>query len=185
MRTLVTTHHLELTEPGQLKPAKPSSAAYQLVQAEVPSPELNRFLYASVGADWCWYERLSWPYQRWLDYLNRPEVVTWVAYVQGTPAGYFELESQDGGSEEIAYFGLLPGFIGKGLGGALLTDAINTAWARGARRVWLHTCSLDHPSALDNYQARGFRVFDTVQDYEELPDESLEPWPGAGAVPSA
>ena len=180
MRTLVTTHHLELTDPAALQPARPAVVAYDLVQAEVPTPELNRFLYASVGADWGWYERLSWSYQRWMEYLDRDEVVTWIAYVQGTPAGYFELESQPESTVEVAYFGLMPRFIGTGLGGALLTDAVNAAWARGAKRVWLHTCSLDHPSALGNYQARGFRVFETVEDYEDLPDGPGEPWPGAG-----
>ena len=178
MRTLVTTHHLELTDRSQLKSAGPASVTYDLVQAEISSPELNRFLYASVGAHWRWYERLSWSYEQWMTYLDRAEVATWVAYVSGTPAGYFQLEDQ-AESVEISYFGLLPGFIGKGLGGALLTDAAAAAWARGAKRVWLHTCSLDHPSALGNYQARGFRRFDTVEDYKDLPDSPLEPWPGA------
>lgn len=181
MRKLVKTYHLELTVPAQLKPAKPPEVAYDLRQAEVPSPELSRFLYATVGAQWFWYQRLGWSYAQWMSYLDRPEVGTWVAYVQGTPAGYFELEDQPAGVVEIAYFGLLPRFIGKGLGGALLTDAVTTARARGAARVWLHTCSLDHPSALGNYQARGFRLFDTEEDYEDLPDELLEPWPGAGS----
>jgi len=104
--------------------------------------------------------------------------------VKGTPAGYFELEDQRDDVVEIVHFGLMPQFIGKGIGGALLTDAVNTAWARGAKKVWLHTCSVDHPSALGNYQARGFRLFKTVEDYEDLPDAPLEPWPGALA-PSA
>jgi ribosomal protein S18 acetylase RimI-like enzyme len=180
VRTLVTVHHLELTDPSQLSPGSSETVAYDLVQSEIPSPELNRFLYASVGADWCWYERLGWSYERWMTYLDRPAVATWVAYVQGSPAGYFQLEDQDAGSVEIAHFGLMPQFIGIGLGGALLSDAVRTAWARGAQRVWLHTCSLDHPSALGNYQARGFRLFDTQEAYEELPDAALEPWPGYG-----
>ncbi len=179
MQQLVVTHSLELTDPAALVPGRPPNVTYTLQRAEIPSPELSRFLYASVGADWCWYQRLPWSYAQWRAHLERDAVRTWIAYVSGTPAGYFELERQDAGSVEIAYFGLLPQFIGGGLGGALLTDAVRAGFALGGERVWLHTCSLDHPAALGNYQARGFRIFATVEEYEELPDEPLEPWPGA------
>jgi GNAT superfamily N-acetyltransferase len=94
--------------------------------------DLNRFLYATVGARWWRYSRLPWDYARWLTYLHRPELETWIGYVSGTPAGYFELERQNGNNVEIAYFGLMPGFIGKGLGGALLSAAISKAWDMGA-----------------------------------------------------
>ncbi|MEJ2089336.1 MAG: GNAT family N-acetyltransferase [Gammaproteobacteria bacterium] len=152
MRERVTTYHLELTDPAAFVPAGPSRTAYDLVRARIALPELNRFLYASVGAGWRWWERLAWTYEQWSDYLNRDEVGTWIAYVEGTPAGYFELERQPPDSVEIAYFGLLPAFIGRGMGGALLTDAVSTAFEFGAggrdgTRVWLHTCTLDHPAA--------------------------------------
>ena len=88
-----------------------------LLRAEIPCPEFNRFLYAAVGARWWWYTRLPWDHARWLAYLDRPELETWVAYISGSPAGYFELEAQGDGNVEIAYFGLLPGFVGKGVGG--------------------------------------------------------------------
>jgi GNAT superfamily N-acetyltransferase len=100
-------------------------------------------------------------------------------YGSGTPAGYFELERQAKGTVEIAYFGLLPGFIGKGLGAYLLTFATRSAWDMGAARVWVHTCDLDHPRALANYQARGFRIFHVESKVEQLPDSPLEVWPGA------
>jgi GNAT superfamily N-acetyltransferase len=80
-----------------------------------------------------------------------------VAYFSGTPAVYFELEKNND-NVEIAYFGLLPQFIGRGIGGYLLTRAVEQAWQMSAERVWIHTCSLDHPGALSNYQARGFRL---------------------------
>ena len=80
---------------------------------------------------------------------------------------------------ELAYFGLMPRFVGLGLGGVLLSAAVARAWDMGAARVWVHTCDLDHPRALPNYQARGFRVFKVEQQVEELPDVRLEPWPGA------
>jgi GNAT superfamily N-acetyltransferase len=175
----VITHHLEMTDPSQLVPAGTPRRPFTLVRAEIPSPELSRFLYAAVGGDWFWLHRLEWSYERWLAYLSRPELETWVASVAGTPAGYFELEAQARGAVEMVYFGLLPQFIGEGLGGALLTDAVRRAWTIGARRVWLHTCNLDHPTALAHYQARGFRVFKVVESEEDLPERSPGPWPGA------
>jgi GNAT superfamily N-acetyltransferase len=85
-----------------------------------------------------------------------------VAYKDGAPAGYFELQQQGDATVEIMYFGLSERFIGKGFGGYLLTQAIEQAWSLpNTRRVWVHTCSLDHPSALQNYQARGFSLFRT------------------------
>jgi GNAT superfamily N-acetyltransferase len=179
MKRLVTTTYLEMTGPDEFIPASPHAQTFELIRAEIPCPELNRFLYASVGARWWWYGRLAWDYARWLEYLDRPELETWVAYVVGTPAGYFELEKQDGAAVELAYFGLMPQFIGKGIGSALLSAAIARAWEASARRVWVHTCDLDHPRALANYQARGFRVFRIEKRMEELPDEALQPWPSA------
>jgi GNAT superfamily N-acetyltransferase len=181
MKRTVRTTYLEMTAASDLRPSRAAAVQYQLVRAEIPCPELNRFLYTAVGARWWWYGRLSWDHARWLGYLNGP-VETWVAYVSGTPAGYFELERQDGDSIELAFFGLMPDFVGKGLGGALLSAAISRGFAMGARRVWVHTCDLDHPQALRNYEARGFRVFKVESRVEDLPDQPLQVWPGA-AVP--
>ena len=155
----VTKWYLEMRHPDELRgrPAPPGDIA--VVRTAIPSPEFSRFLYTAVGGDWYWTERLPWDYERWLRHLSRPELETWVLYRSGTPAGYIELEAQQAGHVEIVYFGLLPGFIGQGLGGHLLTIGVQRAWAMGARRVWLHTCSLDSPHALANYQARGFRVY--------------------------
>lgn len=179
MQRSVTTTYLEMTDRTWFRAAKPPAVDFQLVQVQHPCPELNRFLYAAVGADWCWYSRLPWDYTQWLAYLDRPELETWVAYVAGTPAGYFELERQAGDNVEIMYFGLLPSFISKGIGGALLSQAIARAWDMGAVRVWVHTCTLDHPQARKNYQARGFAVFKIEETLEILPNHGLEPWAGA------
>ena len=113
MKQLETTTHLEMTSRSQLRPGGEAKVAFALVRAEIPCPELNRFLYAAVGADWSWYSRLPWDYARWLAYLDRPDLETWVAYVSGSPAGYFELERQSDGNVELAYFGLLPRFVGR------------------------------------------------------------------------
>src|SRR5437870_5620297 len=138
---------------AERRPARHGATPFRLVRVEIPCPELNRFLYAAVGAGWSWYSRLPGDYGRWLAYLDRPEFETWVAYVSGTPAGYFKLERQPDDNVELAYFGVMPNFIGKGFGGELLAAAIARGWDMGARRVWVHTCTLDHPRALPNYQA--------------------------------
>lgn len=179
MGSKIITYHLEMTDPGQLRPARLPEGDSEIKQAKVPCPELNRFLYSAVGGDWFWIDRLKWGYERWLKYLDRPELETWIAYVSGTPAGYVELEAQLGGDVEIAYFGILPQFIGRGLGGHLLTAAVERAWQMKPFRVWLHTCTHDHPIALANYQARGFRIFKEVVSYEDLPEQAPGPWPGA------
>lgn len=158
----VTTWHLEMTAPGQLRPAR-GGEGLEVRRVELPCPELNRFLYETVGAGWRWVDRLPWNDDRWEAWVDRAELQTWVGYLSGTPVGYFELETRSGGNVELAYFGLLPRFIGRGLGGRLLALAVEKAWETGASRVWVHTCSLDHPAALANYLARGFRVFKEVQ----------------------
>ena len=180
MRRQVTTTYLEMTDREALQPARASRVPFDLVRVEIPCPELNRFLYTAAGADWAWYSRLSWDYARWLAYLDRDELETWVAYVSGTPAGYFELERQGPDNVEIIHFGLLPHFIGQGIGGALLYETIRRAWDMGPKRVWVHTCDMDHPHALRNYQARGLHIYKTEDNVEDVPDEPLEPWPGAG-----
>lgn len=176
----VTTWSLEMTDRAQLCPAPPPEGeAPALVQARRPSPELGRFLYAAVGGNWYWTDRLSWTYRQWAERLAETE--TWVAYLEGTPAGYFELDALVPEEVEIAYFGLLPAFIGRGLGGWLLTSAIERAWELGPRRVWVHTCTLDGAAALRNYRARGMRICREETRPQELLPEPPGPWPGAGA----
>jgi ribosomal protein S18 acetylase RimI-like enzyme len=176
MRAHIVTHHLEMTSPDELRPARASRDAYRWERVLVPSPELNHFLYRAVGGDWYWLWRIPWPRERWQAHVDRPELSTWVATVSGAPAGYAEVEAQAEGAFEILYFGLLPAFVGRGLGGAMLTEAVRSAWALGARRVWLHTCNLDHPHALAHYQARGFRVFKVEEHDEDVPDRSPGYW---------
>ena len=179
MQIEVTTYYLEMKNPAELWPSQRVSSKPEIVQAVVPAPELNCFLYTAVGAAWYWVDRLGWSYQDWLDWLQRPQLQTWVAYLGGNPAGYFELEAQPSGDVEIAYFGLLPQFIGQGLGGYLLTRAIELAWERNAARVRVNTCSLDHPKALANYRARGLQIYQVKTAPRDLPQIPPGPWPGA------
>jgi GNAT superfamily N-acetyltransferase len=179
MLTSVTITHLEITDGGQLRPARAASPDWAVVRVPSPIPELNRFFYTAVGGDWYWIDRLGWTYWDWLKYLDRPELQTCLITVAGVPAGYFELELQSDKNVEIVYFGLLASFAGRGLGGWALTRAVEEGWRLGARRVWVHTCDLDHPAALANYRARGFREFMRETKLEELPLRPIGPWPGA------
>jgi GNAT superfamily N-acetyltransferase len=126
-------------------------------------PAFYRFLYATVGAPYHWVERLPWTDAQIRAHLAQPGISLWVYYADGAPGGYFELKRDGDGSVEIAYFGLLGEFVGRGLGRRLLATAVARAWDLGARRIWLHTCTFDHPAALPNYLRRGFRTFMTEE----------------------
>jgi GNAT superfamily N-acetyltransferase len=178
----VTRWYLEMRSPAQLKPSPVPDTAPAIVRAEHPSPALNRFLYTSVGGDWHWTDRLPWTWDQWMGWLDRPQLQTWVMSVAGTPAGYFELERQPDDQVEIAYFGVAPPFIGRRLGGHLLTVALQQAWAMGAKRVWVHTCTLDHAAALANYKSRGMTVYREETETKAL-GETPGPWPGARGRP--
>ncbi|MFC5029583.1 GNAT family N-acetyltransferase [Streptomyces sp. DSM 41987] len=187
MSISVTTWSLEQTAPADLRPSAVPAAGsgVRIVAAEVPSPDFSRFLYASVGADCLWTDRLGWTYGRWQAHLDRPGSETWVAYDRGTPAGFVELDPQDDGVVEIMYFGLLPAFRGRGIGGHLLSYGTARAWDLAGRwpgraatkRVWVHTCSLDGPHAMANYERRGFRLFDTRTADETDQPVPTGPWP--------
>jgi GNAT superfamily N-acetyltransferase len=167
----VTTYYLEMLSRSELIPSRSVRADVDFVRIAKPSPEINRFFYETCGRNWCWVDRLPWSLERWMQWLDRPGVETWILHVGGERAGYCELESQTGGSVEISYFGLLPEFIGFGFGGYALTRTIECAWAmEGAMRVWVTTASHDHPHALRNYQARGFRLYDTTSRMKDFPE---------------
>ena len=155
----VTRTYLELVDPSQLRPMRLADADARFVKRAPCSVERYRALYGDVGGPWHWRDRLAWSDGELSAYLSQPEIVVWELEVAGESAGYFELRRQDDGAVEIVYFGLVPKFIGRGLGGAMLTRAVTEAWELGASRVWLHTCTLDSPRALPNYRARGFREY--------------------------
>ena len=176
-RDTVTTWYLEMRSPAALRRAAVPEPAPLIMRAERPSPALSRFLYTAVGGHWHWRDRLGWSYARWMRWLDRAEVQTWILYVAGTPAGYIELEKQ-GDDVEISYFGLTPEFTGRGLGGHLLTVGIERAWQMGPARVWVHTCTLDGPHALANYEARGLQRYREEHKDIERPPAADGPWPG-------
>lgn len=165
----VTRTYLEMTEPARLVPAPPPETPARVERVTGCPVSFFRYLYSAVGQAHRWVDREAWNDETIRARLADPGVSLWVMWSEGAPAGYFELERHSDGSTEIAYFGLLPEFKGRGLGKHLLTVAVEEAWRRGANRVWLHTCTLDDPAALPNYLRRGFRPFKTeVYDAEKI-----------------
>ena len=128
-----------------------------------------RYLYVEVGRACHWIDRLPWSDDEQRQRLAQPGVSLHLLSVAGAPAGYYELEKHGDGSVEVAYFGLLPEYLGRGLGGYLLSEAVISAWALEPTRVWLHTCTLDTKAALPNYLARGFRPFKEERYVAQLP----------------
>ena len=182
-RVDVRTFDLEMRSPSELRPARSAAPPLAVRRLNPPGSQQARFvrsLYGAVGARWHWTDRAAWTDRQWHERLSRNEVEVWVAYVGGEAAGYYELERQpcraNGGTPdlgarmqvEICHLGLLPSYIGRGLGGGLLTDALRRAWDSGACRVWLRTSSLDSPVALKNYEARGLRVYREFTIQKEL-----------------
>ena len=179
MPTSVTITYLQMRTRDELRrAAAPAIKDVSLRRAEVPCPALSRFLYTAVGGDWYWRDRLAWSQAQWREYLEKPGVQTWLLSVHGTPAGYVELDRQQQ-DVEIAYFGLLPEFIGQKLGGWLLGEGIARAWDTHPRRVWVHTCTLDGPAALPNYLARGMTIYREETRVVDDLGEPDGPWPGA------
>ena len=148
---------LEMTSPSDLTGDDAPPPGARVERVEQCTPAFSRFLYTEVGRQSHWRDRLSWADAQFQAYLDGG-VAVWVLYYGGAPAGYFDLRPEADGSKEINYLGLMPHAIGRGLGRYLLTRAVQEAWAAGATRVWLHTCTLDHPGALPNYLKRGFRA---------------------------
>ena len=156
---MVRTTHLEILSKEQWLRRPGPGDAMTVRECVVKQPRFNRFLYEYVGGNWRWLDRLVWPPEKWRQYATDDNLRTFVAYKEGSIVGYYELQRQDGASVEIRIFGLTPEFVGQGLGGPLLDSAVENAFAWGAARVWVHTCTDDHPNALNNYQKSGFRVF--------------------------
>jgi GNAT superfamily N-acetyltransferase len=155
----VTRTYLELTDPDQLRPAPSADPALRVEHVADCTPALYRRLYREVGQAYHWRDRADWSDAEIRAHVARPEISEWVLYRGAEAAGWFELVRHGDGSVEIAYFGLLPAFTGRGLGKHLLTAAAREGWKMTSSRVWLHTCTLDSPMALPNYKARGFTPY--------------------------
>jgi len=157
--------YLEMRERPALKPvALPHGTKLALLRAEQPSLAFYRFLYNTIGRKWCWWVRRAMSDAELQAIIGDPRVEVMVLYCDGQPAGYAELDRRpvDGrvpGEIELAYFGLLPEFIGRKLGPWLLTQILELAWSYGPDRVLVNTNTLDHPKALPLYQKLGFEPY--------------------------
>jgi GNAT superfamily N-acetyltransferase len=170
-RVDVVRTYLALDDPARFRGSRTTAATERarLVRHSPCPVDLYRRLYKEVGEQWYWHDRLEWSDEELATHLAKPNVSVWeVRAGRNESAGFFELQRAHDGSVEIVYFGLIPKFFGQGLGGWLLERAVDFAWAMGARRVWLHTCTLDAPSALPNYVARGFEAYKTERLEVEL-----------------
>ncbi len=164
----VTRTYLEMTSPAEFKPAGEVRPGVRLDEVRNCPWHFYRYLYVEVGRLYHWKDRLPWTESQFRAWLAGPSRL-WLLTVDGAPAGFFELRGPVEGGVEIAYFGVLPEFQGAGLGKWLLTRSIEEAWAMQPARVWLHTCTLDHPGALPNYLKRGFRATGTEQYETTIP----------------
>jgi len=168
MNTISTkTTYLEMLSPSQLRSvAAPPEAAIEPLHE--PSAETYRLLYTTVGRNHQWVDRNRMSDEALRQIVQDPLVEISVLCVAGHTAGFAELDRRVSGEVELAYFGIFPEYIGRGLGKFFLCSAITQAWSHSPRRVWLHTCDLDHPAALPNYLKAGFTIYD-----EEFIDQKI------------
>ncbi|MBL6799190.1 MAG: GNAT family N-acetyltransferase [Candidatus Pelagibacter bacterium] len=162
MTEKIFRNYLEIKSLEDFKEVEAPSQ-YSFVELLNPKDfQLNKFFYKNVGKNHRWIDRLIWTDLNWIEYVSNKKLFTYVLKEKNEIAGYYELLFYENNKEaEIAYFGILEEYFGKKLGGYLLSEAIKNSFNQGAKRVWVHTCSLDHENALKNYLARGMKVFKT------------------------
>ena len=158
----VQRNYLEINSIQDLNEVIEPNRDYSLNLLEPTNFQLNKFFYKNIGKKHKWIDRLVWADVQWINYVSSEKVKTYVFKFKDDLAGFFELISRIEKKEvEIAYFGLLEEFQNKKLGSYLLSQAIQKSFKENIDRVWLHTCSLDHKNALNNYIARGMKIFKT------------------------
>ena len=162
MTQKVQRNYLEINSIQNLIEATKPDENYSLSLLEPTDFQLNKFFYKNIGKKHKWIDRLVWTEAQWIDYVSNKKVSTYILKFKNNLAGFFELISHEEKKEiEIAYFGLLEEFHNKKLGSFLLSEAIKKSFKDSIERVWVHTCSLDHKNALNNYVARGMKIFKT------------------------
>ncbi len=160
MKDEVKRNYLEINSLQNLKEVSRPVDDFLLVLLEPINFQLNKFFYKNIGKKHKWVDRLIWSEQQWIDYVSNEKVRTYVLKNRDDLVGYFELIFHPADKEiEIAYFGILEEYQNKKLGSFLLSEAIKKSFEENINRVWLHTCSLDHKNALNNYIARGMKIF--------------------------
>jgi GNAT superfamily N-acetyltransferase len=161
--------YLEMREHPRTPPVAAPHGKLALIRAEDCTVSFYRYLYETVGTPWLWYERRLLDDATLAAQIQKPTTEIFVLHVGGVPAGYFELDTAASADTELCYFGLIPEFIGRRLGPFLLRAAVDRAWSRPIRRLWVHTRRYDHPKALGHYQRAGFVVYDRQKLHIEDP----------------
>ena len=158
----VHRNYLEINSIEDLNDVNDPIEEYSLNLLEPQNFQLNKFFYKNIGKKHKWIDRLVWTENQWMDYVSSEKVKTYVLKYKGDLVGFFELIFHSEENEvEIAYFGILEEYQNKKLGSYLLSQAIQKSFKKNINRVWVHTCSLDHKNALNNYIARGMKIFKT------------------------
>ena len=171
MNKKVERNYLEISYLEDLKDSSNLSNHYSINFVDPVDFQLNKFFYKNIGKSHHWVDRLVWGEKQWQDYVSDKKVKTYVLKEKNELAGYFELILHTDKNEvEIAYLGLLEEYQNKKLGSYLLSAAIKNSFKEKPKRVWVHTCSLDHKNALNNYIARGMKIFktETVDIYQNV-----------------
>ena len=163
----VTVYYLEMLAPSQREVPAPRDGL-TVLHARTPSVPYYRFLYDAVGTEYNWLSRRKLPDDELAAILNDPLNEVRVLHVDGSPAGFAELDRRQPDEIELVQFGLMPDFIGKGLGSWFLQWTIDKVWSYQPKRFWLHTCTLDHPAAVPTYKKAGFVQYKEEQIRREL-----------------
>ena len=160
MTKKIFRNYLEIKNQDDFKEVKKPSENYSVEIANSKDFQLNKFFYKKIGKNYQWLDRLIWTDLNWINYVSNENLFTYILKDQDEIAGYFELLlNQNNKEAEIVYFGILEEYFGKQLGGYLLSEAIKQSFRMRALRIWVHTCSLDHKNALENYLSRGMKIF--------------------------
>ncbi len=161
--------YLEIKSINDLNEVQMPSNNYSLNLVELKDFQLNKFFYKEIGKKCYWFDRLVWTDQNWIEYISNKNLITYILKNNDNLVGYSEIilnkEKQE---SEIAYFGILEEYFGKKLGGFFLSELIKKSFTLNTKRVWVHTCSLDHKNALKNYLARGMKVFKSEIQKKEI-----------------
>ena len=160
MNKKVERNYLEINSVEDLNESKSSSKEIFIKLLEPVDFQLNKFFYKNIGKDHNWVDRLVWTDKQWINYVSDKKVKTYILKYNNDLAGYFELIlNKEINEVEIAYLGLLKEYHNRKFGSYLLTSAIKNSFLEKPKRVWVHTCSLDHKNALHNYLSRGMKIF--------------------------
>lgn len=171
-----TTYWLQMDEAPVEKDVRQLPGDCMLVEMKEPSRPFYLYLYTSVGKHYQWYNRLLMDPDELEKVLCSPATSIWVLYCKGVPAGFVEYNICEPDETEILYFGLVNEFTGRGLGLAFLQWCIAKAWERPIKRLWLHTCDMDHKAALSLYKRAGFLIYDEDTVQQEKPNPKDDPY---------